>query len=104
MIVNGNGLPITNCFNYSTVGAYGAFTYPVTMRSAPTASSTSGTNYYRCFNAIGTANSSSAMGVDFASQTSAYLLNAGFTGLTAGQGSTMYSNNASSYLGLTAEL
>ena len=74
---------------------------PVTMRTTPTLSSTTGSGYYGLRRV---AQGSSSMLIFNASTTSAMLYAQGFSSLTAGQSDIFYSNNSAASLSFSAEL
>lgn len=90
----------------STVGGV-ITTFPVTMRTRPTALEQSGTaNHYAMVSSVGGGIACSAV-PSFAGDTREYQASTTFTvasGGTAGYSTNMYSNNASAYLAWSAEL
>ena len=103
-----NSQIITSSYNDTTTVARGVFTFPVTMRSVPAALDQSSTAAnYAVSTTAGFTNCSLIPGLASASQ---YVSSINFTvasGLTAGQGSQLFSGSASgasAYLGWSAEL
>jgi hypothetical protein len=77
--------------------------FPVTMRSAPTIDQTTGTDYY-LFYRNGGSDGFNSFTISYASTTGTNLFNAAQVSGTAGQAGQIATNNASTYLGFTAEL
>lgn len=92
-------------YNATTTSAVGVFELPVTMRTAPSALEQTGTaNDYGVAYLATAAACSSVPVFSLASTDSVYLSFTVASGLTAGQGSTLYNNTANGYLGFSAEL
>ena len=92
---------------FTTTSGAAFTTFPVTMRTAPTALEQSGTaSHYSVLNATGGLVTCSAVPT-YNSTTDEYLAFTAFTvasGLVAGASSAIFTNNASGYLGWSAEL
>jgi hypothetical protein len=73
------------------------------MRSAPTIDQTTGTDYY-LFYRNGGSDGFNSFTISYASTTGTNLFNAAQVSGTAGQAGQIATNNASAYLGFTAEL
>jgi hypothetical protein len=73
------------------------------MRAAPTLDATSGTSYYR-IGRNSTAQDINGFALSIASQNAADIYNNGQASGTAGWAGTLYTINASSYIGFAAEL
>jgi hypothetical protein len=104
-ISGGSGSRLAVGHNLSTVGALCSLSFPVTMRTAPTALETSGTAGDYDIQYLGTATTCSA--VPTFNSASQYIGSVAFivaSGLTAGQGSNGRSVNTTAYLGWSAEL
>jgi hypothetical protein len=104
-ISGGSGSRLAVGHNLSTVGALCSLSFPVTMRTAPTALETSGTAGDYDIQYLATATTCSA--VPTFNAASQYIGSVAFivaSGLTAGQGSNGRSVNTSAYLGWSAEL
>ena len=99
----GNGYNITLGVWFSTTQVNICPSFPVTMRTAPSVYSTTGTGYY----GIDFSGISSYIPSWTAYRTSPYstmLFCTGLTGGTTGAAGQVFTNNASSFLGLSAEL
>jgi hypothetical protein len=104
-ISGGSGSRLAVGHNLSTVGALCSLSFPVTMRTAPTALETSGTAGDYDIQYLATATTCSA--VPTFNAASQYIGSVAFiaaSGLTAGQGSNGRSVNTTAYLGWSAEL
>jgi len=92
-------------YNATTTSAVGVLELPVTMRTAPSALEQTGTASDYGVAYLTTAAACSSVPVfSLASTDSVYLSFTVASGLTAGQGSTLYNNTANGYLGFSAEL
>ena len=92
-------------YNATTTSAVGVLQLPVTMRTAPSALEQTGTaNDYGVAYLAAAAACSSVPVFSLASTQSVYISFTVASGLTAGQGSTLYNNTANGYLGFSAEL
>jgi hypothetical protein len=101
--VTGSGLSICSGFYYTATAIMGTINFPTTMRASPTVSATSGTDYYRILRngATDTFNT-----IDLqVTNTNCYTMYQGsnLSG-TVGQGGSIETNNASSFVSFTAEL
>ncbi len=82
---------------------YATVQFPVSMRTAPTTASTTGTNYYNA--AFGSSNDAvNSFTVQFATEQSTLLFNNTEASGTANSYAVVYTNNASSLLAFQAEL
>jgi hypothetical protein len=103
------GRALSTTFNVSTTSSIAIGTYPVVMRTAPTALEQSGTANQYAVNVAGTLTVCSAVPV-FSAQTTVStftVILAVASGLTAGQAGRLLTdatNGASAYLGWSAEL
>ena len=77
--------------------------FPVTMRSAPTGSVVSGTNFYYVDYSQASTNMNSFT-IDQTYFQGARLVNTGLSGLTAGSGAALYTNDATASASFNAEL
>ena len=92
-------------YNATTTSAVGVLQLPVSMRTAPSALEQTGTaNDYGVAYLATAAACSSVPVFSLASTESVYISFTVASGLTAGQGSTLYNNTANGYLGFSAEL
>jgi len=88
---------------YSATELDALINFPVTMRTAPSIVQTSGTNYHNV-DKPGNYFFNSWTGITRANGNTALLYLPGLSGFTPGYGSFVYSNNASTFLGVSAEL
>jgi len=89
--------------NYSASVLTSYIQFPVTMRTAPTSASTSGTNYYD-FYRNGTNDAFNSITLEAAQvQGTGFFNNSEISG-TAGHSGNLYTNNASSFIAFQAEL
>jgi hypothetical protein len=77
--------------------------FPVTMRSAPTGSVVSGTNFYYVDYSQSTVNMNSFT-IDQTYVQGARLINSGLSGLTAASGASLWTNDATASVGFSSEL
>jgi len=98
-----DNLPICNASNYTTTAAYGTIKLPVTMRIAPTVSSSSGTDYFKFYRA-GAQDFFNSLSVETAAADSVSIGNTAQISGTAGQGGWFAGASASATLGFSAEL
>ena len=77
--------------------------FPVTMRSAPTGSVVSGTNFYYVDYSQSTTNMNSFT-IDQTYVQGARLINTGLSGLTAGSGAALWTNDTTAAVSFSAEL
>ena len=95
---------ITNAVSYTTTLAYGVFNFPTTMRSGPSVEHTTGSNYYRYYNAA-ISNDYFDGFVSYENTNENILIgNSDTMGLTAGQAGWMTCVNANAYVAFDAEL
>jgi hypothetical protein len=95
--------PITNSSAYSATNALGIIPFRVTMRTAPTLSVVSGTNYYQIV-ANGGVDNLDSFSQDSSSTDSSTLFNNTEVAQTAGHAGIFISNNASAGIAWSAEL
>ena len=95
--------PITNSSAYSATNALGIIPFRVTMRTAPTLSVVSGTNYYQIV-ANGGVDNLDSFSQDSSSTDSATIFNNTEVAQTAGHAGIFISNNASAGIAWSAEL
>ena len=104
-ITGSTNVPFGSGFNESTTSGQSITFFPVEMRTAPTALEQSGTaSHYRIRHAATDTNLSAVPVFQNASNWLAWTSATVASGLTAGQGSFLRSNNASAYLAWSAEL
>jgi hypothetical protein len=101
--VIGSMQPVSLAFYWSATQLQTTIPFPVTMRSAPTLDATSGTSYYR-IGRNSTSQDINGFALSIASPQSADIYNNGQASGTAGWAGTLYTINASSYIGFAAEL
>jgi hypothetical protein len=89
--------------NYSASALTSYIQFPVTMRTAPTSASTSGTNYYG-FYRNGTNDDFNSITLEAAHVQGTGLFNNSEISGTAGQSGNLYTNNAASFIAFQAEL
>jgi hypothetical protein len=95
--------PIGNACYYTSTSIYGIVHFPITMRSAPTLSQITGTDYYRIYR-NGDADTFNGFLLQSTSTTAyAFYQNTNISG-TAGHGGWVETNNASGFLAFAAEL
>jgi len=99
----GSMQPVSLAFYWSATQLQTTIPFPVTMRAAPTLDATSGTSYYR-IGRNSTAQDINGFALSIASQNAADIYNNGQASGTAGWAGTLYTINASSYIGFAAEL
>ncbi len=90
-------------YNYSSAIATAICYFPIAMRTTPSLSATSGTNYYS-FARNGASDTFNSFGLGAASPTSASMDNSTEISGTAGQSGQMVCNNASASIAFSAEL
>jgi hypothetical protein len=100
---SGTSKAVGNGAYYSASEVDTIIQFPVTMRTAPTIDQTTGTDYYN-FYRNGAADGFNSFTISYASTTATNLFNASQVSGTAGQAGQIATNNASAYLGFTAEL
>ena len=87
----------------TSIGLYATVQFPVSMRTAPTSASATGTNYYTA--TFGSSNDSvDSFTVQFATEQSTLFYNNTEASGTANSYAVLYTNNASSLLAFQAEL
>lgn len=104
VIASGNGQMVTNVMVYNTTSLYGVLSFPVPMRTAPTADHKTGTNFYQL-----EANSNSwfysAVNATLFSGTNSVGVGiTGASGLSAGQAAWLRTAAAGAYVAFSAEL
>ena len=102
MHVTGNGYAIMNGTYYSSSQIRGVVQFPVSMRTAPTLYSSSGTNYYSMEYVSG--DSFNSFTIYRSQQNAAIIYNASEVSGTAGFAGTIGTDNASAYVGFSSEL
>jgi hypothetical protein len=100
---SGTSKMVGNGAYYSGAEVDSMIQFPVTMRTAPTIDQTTGTDYYT-FYRNGGSDGFNSFTVSYASTTGTNLFNASQVSGTAGQAGQIATNNASAYLGFSAEL
>jgi hypothetical protein len=100
---SGTSKMIGNGAYYSAAEVDAMIQFPVTMRTAPTIDQTTGTDYYT-FYRNGGSDGFNSFTISYASTTGTNMFNASQVSGTAGQAGQIATNNASAYLGFTAEL
>lgn len=101
LLTGTKGLGIGNYYSASGMAAY--VYLPVEMRTTPTLSATSGTNYYAIYATTGDAFNSLTLSADSTSRL-AILTNTTEVSGTAGNAGEVYGNSASASVGVSAEL
>lgn len=103
-LVTGNAGAFMTAHYYTSTQINATQTFPVTMRGIPSLDVGTGTDYY-LFIKTGTNDgiNSLTLGSDTTAQTASVFNNSQASG-TAGYGGYLYSNNASAYVGFSAEL
>jgi hypothetical protein len=101
--VTGSGLSICSGFYYTATAIMGTINFPTTMRANPTVSATSGTDYYKILR-NGSTDTFNTIDLQV-TNTNCYTMYQGsnLSG-TVGQGGSIETNNASSFVSFTAEL
>jgi hypothetical protein len=99
----GSMQPVSLAFYWSATQLQTTIPFPVTMRAAPTLDATSGASYYR-IGRNSTSQDINGFALSIASQNAADIYNNGQASGTAGWAGTLYTINASSYIGFAAEL
>jgi len=102
-IISGNSKLIGTGYNRATTRCDFFTTLPVTMRASPTATVTSGTNYYYVDYSQSATNMND-FSVNITTTQNAIFLNSGLSGLTAGSGNSVLTQNASAFVSFSAEL
>ena len=101
--INGNNQELAVGWYYSTTQISLVMNMPVPMRTGPSISQVTGTNYYTIYSAV-SGDSFNSLTVENAGTTMVSLLNSTQVSGTAGFAGIVRATNASSYLGFTAEL
>ncbi len=103
LIASGNSKALSMGFTYSTSALQGTIPLLVQMRTTPTLSLVSGTGYYQIYTT--SAKSFDDFSLDATTTSSiAVIAKTGLTGFTAGQAGYIYTNNASAFVAVQAEL
>ena len=103
LLASGNGKALGMANSYATT-AFDAFIHlPVEMRTTPTLSVVSGTNYYQIYTTLATTFNDFSLGGNTTARVVG-LNKTGLSGLTAGQSGLVTTNNASSSVAVSAEL
>ena len=100
---SGANIIVGNFCNYDAASASGALQFPVTMRTAPTLSIVSGTNYY-AFERAGATDYIDAFILGYTSTTGSRFLNTTQISGTAGQAGTLKTDNAAAFVAFSSEL
>ena len=103
LVGSGTNVPLGSGSNYTTTSMYGILSFPVTMRIAPTISSTSGTNYYSFYRNANTDDFDS-LSLQISGINGYVFYNSAQISGTAGHGGWVQTNNASAFVAFTAEL
>lgn len=103
VIATGNTKGVSTMAGYTSTSAYGIYTLRTEMRTAPTLSATSGTNYYN-FIGNNAADAFDTIAADVASPTAVRLNVTSGIALTQGYAYWIETNNAASFVALQAEL
>ena len=103
LIASGVNKPLANSFYYTTTNVSGYLSFPVDMRTTPTLSVVSGTNYYGNV-ANGGIDSLNSLTQDIRNERGIALYNNTEAAGTAGHGGYLYSANAAGQVLVTAEL
>jgi hypothetical protein len=101
--IGGGAFPISVGYNRATSRFDTFHFFPVRMRSTPTGSVVSGTNYYYVDYSQATTQMNSFT-VDSLSNQAARFINTGLSGLTAGSGCVLFADNVSAFVSFSAEL
>ena len=103
MAASGLYKPVMNACSIAASATEGVIQYPVTMRTSPTLYQSTGTDYYSFYRA--NANDYfNSFAIDYISDTCAAIYNSTQISGTIGQAGWIFTNNASAYVGFTAEL
>jgi hypothetical protein len=102
-LVSGNSLMVGMAAFYSTSQIYVGISFPVTMRTAPSLVSTSGTDYYISDRNAGT-DSFNSFTIIYASTQTAMIYNLSEISSVAGQAGIVRTNNAAAAIAFSAEL
>lgn len=103
LLVSGDAKYFTNAWQFDSTSMYAVVQFPVTMRSAPTLASNSGSNYY-IFYRGGSSDPFDSFTLGFATNQSCSISNTSQISGTGGQGGGILSNGASAYVAFSAEL
>jgi hypothetical protein len=101
LLTGTKGLGIGSYYSASAIAAY--VYLPVEMRTTPTLSATSGTNYYAIYTTLGDAFNSLTLSGDSTSRLVILTNNSEVSG-TVGNAGEVYGNSASASVGVSAEL
>jgi hypothetical protein len=102
-VATGTTQPITNASAQTTASVQGLITYPVTMRTTPSADTSNSAGYF-LFKAGNATYGFPTLNIDLNSPTAATIYTNSASGMTVGYAGFIYTNNASAYFGLQAEL
>jgi hypothetical protein len=102
-IVSGSNKNISSAVSWSGSQMTASISFPVTMRTTPTIDQVTGTNYY-AYAVAGAYKTFNSFTLDTVSNNTATIYNSGLTGLTAGQGGYLPTQNAASFFSFSAEL
>ena len=94
--------PIGTGFYYSVSGVATTVHFPTTMRSQPTISQTTGTNYYNIYS--GADDPFNSFSLDFSSLSASQIYTGSNVSGTAGKAGSVFTYDASAYLAFNAEL
>lgn len=95
--------PVANATNYLATQMYGVLHFPTEMRTAPTISATSGTNYYIFYRNTG-ANYFNSLGLEASSPTAYAFYNSTEISGTAGDAGWIETNSGNTVVAFSAEL
>ena len=103
-LASGNVMPLGLAYAWTATQAECVCIFPVTMRTTPTVSAVTGTDYYRFRRNSGQDDFNSLLTTGAESSRAILLYNDGQTSSTAGQAGVMFTNNASASIAFRAEL
>jgi hypothetical protein len=103
LLASGTSKGVCTAGAYTSSNLNGVVSFPVSMRTAPTSASTSGTNYY-VFYRNGSSDSFNSISLEGATNTSAAIFNNTEISSTAGHAGSIYTDNASAFVAFQAEL
>ena len=101
--VSGTDLAVGSASNYSATILFAMISFPVTMRTAPTLSATSGTGYYS-YAANAAVDAFNSFTADRPAKSGASVYNSTEIAGTIGQGGYVFTSNASAFISFSAEL
>ena len=104
-VASGNGIALMNGAMYTATAFFGIYPMKVTMRTTPTISQVTGTNYYRLFTATSVTDDFDGITAlaNGSNDQIRFEVSSGIS-VTAGQAAWIITNNAASFIGLQAEL